>query len=90
MPGDAAVSSTNKAGSHLSARRHLYSAPVLGGADWIVLDTADPFVSVPGSPVLERRPGVLRAFRLRIERSSRWERVFGRSGVLVFRRGTSR
>ena len=90
VPGDAAVSSTNKAGSHLSARQHLFSAPVLGRADWIVLDTLDPFVSSPGSPVLERRPDVLRAFRLRIERSSGWERVFDRSGVLVFRRDTTR
>jgi uncharacterized membrane protein len=89
VPGDAAVSSTNKAGSHLSARRYVYSAPVLGGADWIVLDMADPFVPAQGSPVLERRPDVLRAFRRRIERSPSWERVFESSGVLVFRRSSA-
>jgi uncharacterized membrane protein len=86
VPGDAAVTSTNKAGSHLSARRYLYSVPVLGRSNWVVIDTADPFVAVPGSPVLERRPDVLRAFRRRIQQSPSWERVFDAAGVLVFRR----
>jgi hypothetical protein len=89
VPADAAVSSTNKAGSHLSARRYVYSVPVLGRADWIVLDTEDPFVAVPGSPVLERRPAALQAFRRRIERSPSWERVLARSGILVFRRSSA-
>jgi hypothetical protein len=80
------VSSTNKAGAHLSARRYVYSVPVVGHADWVVLDTADPFVAAPGSPVLERRPAVLAAFRRRIEHDSSWQRVFDRAGVLVFRR----
>ena len=40
VPGGAAVSATNLAGSHLSARRYVYSAPVLGRAEWVVLDTA--------------------------------------------------
>ena len=88
VPADAAVSSTNKAGAHLSARRYVYSVPVVGRADWVVLDTADPFVSVPGSPVLEPRPAVLAAFRRRLEHDARWHRVFDRAGVLVFRRST--
>jgi len=90
VPEGAAVTSTNKAGSHLSARRYVFTVPVLGRSQWIVLDTADPFVSTPGSPVLARRPDVLRAFRRRIERSPRWERVYDRAGVLVFRRISSR
>ena len=88
VPGDAAVSSTNKAGSHLSARRYLYSVPVLGRSSWVVIDTADPFVAVPGSPVLARRPDVLRAFRRRIQRSPSWEQVFDAAGVLVFRKAS--
>ena len=88
VPGDAAVSSTNKAGSHLSARRYLYSVPVLGRSSWVVIDTADPFVAVPESPVLERRPDTLRAFRRRIQRSPNWERVFDAAGVLVFRKAS--
>lgn len=89
VPGDAAVSATNKAGSHLSARRYLYSVPVLGRSNWVVIDMADPFVAVPGSPVLARRPDVLRAFRRRIQRSPSWERVFDAAGVLVYRRASS-
>src|SRR5262249_38720094 len=34
IPPDAPVSATNRIGSHLAARRYLYSAPVLGRSQW--------------------------------------------------------
>jgi uncharacterized membrane protein len=86
VPDDAAVSATNKAGSHLSARRYFYSPLFLGRAEWIVLDTQDPFIADPGFPVLQKSPERLEAFRRRVERSPRWERVFEQDGVFVFRR----
>lgn len=86
VPDDAAVSSTNKAGSHLSARRYYYSVPVLGRAEWIVLDTQDPFVATPVFPVLAKSQRTLDAFTGRIERDPRWRQVYAQEGVLVLRR----
>jgi uncharacterized membrane protein len=87
VPDDARVGATNKVGSHLSARRYFYSVPFVTGADWIVLDTRDPWVVVRAdSLTLGEHPEVLRAFKQRIERSPVWVKVFQRDGVLVFER----
>jgi uncharacterized membrane protein len=86
VPTDAPVSATNKAGSHLSERRRLYTISFVRDAEWIVLDQRDPFVANPGFPVPEKNPHELQRFRTRIERSSRWRKVFERDGVLVFRK----
>jgi len=91
VPDDAPVSATNKAGSHLTSRRYFYSVPFVEGAEWIVLDTQDPWVV--GKAVnltLGPYPQRLRAFRQQIEKSSEWVKVFERDGVLVFRRASSR
>ena len=47
VPEDAPVSATNRVGSHLSARRYIYSVPVVRRAEWIVLEMTDTWV--PGS-----------------------------------------
>lgn len=87
VPDDARVSATNKAGSHLSGRRYFYSVPFVQGADWIVLDTKDPWaVAQAENLTLGEHPAELRAFRQRIERSPTWAKVFEEDGVLVFRR----
>jgi uncharacterized membrane protein len=39
VPDDAAVSATNALGAHLSARRRIYSFPVLREAMWVAVDT---------------------------------------------------
>jgi hypothetical protein len=70
----------------MSDRRYVYSVSVVGSAEWIVLDMWDPFVADPGFPVLEKNPEALGEFRLRIERSPSWRKVFDRDGVLVFRK----
>ena len=42
IPGDAAVSATNSLGAHLSARRRIFSFPVLEDADWVAVDETRP------------------------------------------------
>jgi hypothetical protein len=76
VPDDVPVSATNKAGSHLSARRYIYRIPVLGRAEWLVLDTGDP------------RDGVRAlALKERIRSSPEWRQVWGTDGVFVFEKG---
>jgi uncharacterized membrane protein len=86
VPGDARVTATNKAGSHLSARRYVYSVPVDEDSDWIVLDVQDPWIAGRGSPVLGPHPDWLRQYRRLLETDPAWTKVFERDGVLVFRR----
>ena len=85
VPPDAPVSSTNRIGSHLSARRYVYSVPVLGRADWVVLDSSDSWIpSTGGGGAAD--PETLRRLQFSLARSPAWKTVFARSGVFVFRR----
>jgi uncharacterized membrane protein len=86
VPPGAPVASTNKAGGHLSARRYVYSVPVVGRAQWMVVDTRDPWLVSRDSPLLTKHPARLRAFVAQIARSPSWHEVFREDGVLVFRR----
>jgi len=75
VPDDAPVSATNKAGSHLSARRYMYRVPVIGRAEWLVLDTRDPRDG--------QRAGQLEN---RIRADPDWRQVFVQEGVYVFQK----
>jgi len=86
VPDGAPVSTTNRVGGHLSARRYVYSVPVLRRAEWIVLDTWDPRIARSGSTILEWDPAGFQEFRQQIERGGGWIRVFEQDGVLVFRK----
>ena len=86
VPDGAPVSASNPAGAHLSARRYIYSIPLLERAEWIVVDLDDPWVVRPDSPLLNRHPEVVRAFARRVESDPHWRKVFERDRVLVFRR----
>jgi uncharacterized membrane protein len=86
VPDDAAVTASNPAGAHLSARRYVYVVPNMGRATWAVIDLGDPWVSDPESPLLYRKPAVVRGLAERLERDPAWTKVFEQSGVLVFRR----
>jgi uncharacterized membrane protein len=86
VPEGAPLSTTNRVGGHLSARRYVYSVPVLERAEWIVLDTWDALIARTGSTILEWDPAGLQRFRQRIERGTGWTKVFERDGVLVFRK----
>ena len=85
VPPDAAVSSTNRIGSHLSARRYVYSVPVVGNAEWVVLDSSDSWIPNSGGGGASD-PETLRRLERSLARSPDWQTVFARSGVLVFRR----
>jgi len=91
VPDGAAVAATNKAGSHLSARRRFFSVPVLRDAEWVVVDTRDPWIPLPpGTPDRptwgRKDPALILAFSVRLERSSSWRKIYERSGVLVFQK----
>jgi uncharacterized membrane protein len=87
VPDDARVTASNTAGAHLSARRYFYSVPLLGRAEWVVIDRADPWVVRRDSPILTKHPKVVRAFAERLEADPAWTKVFDRDGVAVFSRG---
>jgi uncharacterized membrane protein len=80
VPGGIVVSATNSLGAHLSARRRILSFPLLSDATWVAvdetrasyLDRSDPLRSVQRIARLRRNP--------------RWQLVFERDGILVFRR----
>jgi len=80
------VTASNPAGAHLSARRYIYSIPLLERAEWVVVDLDDPWVVRLDSPILNHHPEVVRAFAARLGRDPRWRKAFERNRVLVFRR----
>ena len=86
IPSGAKVTTSNTAGAHLSARRAIYSAPVVLDASWALVDKADPWVTRPDSPLLLNEPQAVARYARRFEQDPRWRRVFARDGVLVYRR----
>ena len=80
VPGDAAVSTTNALGAHLSARKRILSFPVLERADWVAVDTTR--LTFLDSLRPERSVGPLADLR----RDRSWRLVFAEDGVLVYRR----
>jgi uncharacterized membrane protein len=86
VPDGVPVSATNAVGSHLSARRYFYSVPIVERARWIVVDTSDP--ALPAIPIGYRSPERLRSFVRAIRKNPRWQQVFDRGGVLVFRKAS--
>ena len=85
IPSRAAVSTTNRMGSYLSARRYVYSVPVIGDADWIAVDTSDPWLT-PAPFTGDFDVTRFQAFLDRIRASSHWRRVFKEGPVEVYRR----
>jgi uncharacterized membrane protein len=86
VPAGVPVTSSNVVGAHLSARRYVYSVPVLRRAEWAVVDLDDPWVVSEDSPLLTNHPEIVRAFAERLKSDASWTTVFERDGVLVFRR----
>ena len=84
VPAGVPVSATNRLGSRLAARRYAYTAPVVGRAEWLVLDSEDAWrpAAVGGGP----DPDALAALVARIRDDARWSTVFESDGVYVFRR----
>jgi hypothetical protein len=86
IPSGAPVSTTNAAGAHLSARRYVYSVPVLGDAEWVLVDRGDPWVVRAGSPLLTNHPEVIASLVKGLEESHAWREVSDEAGVVVFRK----
>lgn len=81
VPPDAVVSATNTLGAHLSARRRIYSFPLVRDATWIAVDTTRP--SYLDDAVAPAR------FRLALRQllsDPGWRVAFSRDGVLLLRR----
>ena len=80
VPERAPVSATNALGAHLSARRRIFSFPVLREAEWVTVDTTRlTFLD-------SLRPGRSPAAVAALRRDPAWRLVFAEDGVLVFRR----
>ena len=80
VPAGAPVSATNTLGAHLSARRRVFSFPVLREARWVVVD--ERRLTFLDSLRPERARPALAALR----RNRQWRQVFAEDGILVFRR----
>ena len=81
VPAGAPVSATNTLGAHLSARRRVFSFPVLEEAAWVVVD--ERRLTYLDSLRPERARPALTA----LQRNRHWRRLFAEDGILVFRRG---
>jgi uncharacterized membrane protein len=75
IPDSEPVSASNALGAHLSARRRILLFPVVRGANWIAVDTADTEGASSFRPVIRQ---------LRQER--RFTLVYESNGVVVMRR----
>jgi uncharacterized membrane protein len=84
VPDGAPVTSTNRVGSRLAERRYFYSAPVIGRAEWAVIEVSDTWI--PTAYTGESQPARLHAFLARLEHSPHWEKVSEESGIVVYRR----
>jgi uncharacterized membrane protein len=80
VPAGAPVSATNTLGAHLSARRRIFSFPVLREATWVVVDERRlTFLD-------SLRPARARPALAALQGSPKWRQVFAEDGVVVFRR----
>ena len=84
IPSHAPVSSTNGLGAHLSARRRVFSFPVLREAEWVAVD-------LRRASYLDRRsaPSTTAVPLARLLRSGQWETVLEEDGIFVLRRMTA-
>jgi uncharacterized membrane protein len=84
IPAGAAVSSTNGLGAHLSARRRIFSFPVIQEAEWVAVD-------LRRASYLDRRsaPSTTAVPLARLRTSEAWETVLEEDGIFVLRRMTA-
>jgi uncharacterized membrane protein len=80
IPPNVSVSVTNQLGGHLSARRYVYSFPIIRRAEWVAVDVEDPYLAE------DWRPKIFRRAVASFVRNDRWRLVCGSSGVFVFER----
>jgi uncharacterized membrane protein len=80
IPSNATVSVGNTVGSHLSARRVIFTFPYIGNAAYIIVDEQHPFVlDMPDSLGFELALG-------KVMNDSHYHAIYARDGVYVFKR----
>jgi uncharacterized membrane protein len=84
IPSGAPVSSTNGLGAHLSARRRVFSFPVIAEAEWVAVD-------LRRASYLDRRsaPSTAAVPLARLLTSGGWTTVLEEDGIFVLRRATA-
>ena len=85
IPANARVSAANGAGSHLSARRRILLFPRIGNSDYVLLADNERFRDMARDRPTLRPPGY-RFAAIRLAESSRWETIYDREGVTLYRR----
>jgi uncharacterized membrane protein len=81
VPSHAPVSSTNGLGAHLSARRRVFSFPVIRESEWVAVDLRRAsYLDRPSAPSTAAIP------LARLAASGDWETVLDEDGILVLRR----
>jgi uncharacterized membrane protein len=81
VPGDAPVSATNGLGAHLSARRRVFSFPVVREAEWVAVDLRRPSYLDRSSTSSTAAVPLARLIL-----SGDWSRVLDEDGIVVLRR----
>jgi uncharacterized membrane protein len=87
IPRAAAVTASNRIGAHLSERRRIFAFPVRSEADWLIVDTRDPWLAGAGEG---SNPWLYATELARVRADPAWRPVFERQGILVLRRVDSR
>ena len=84
IPPDAAVSSTNGLGAHLSERRRIHSFPVIRDAAWVAVD-------LKRASYLDRRsdPSTTAVPLAGLLRNGSWRTVFQRDGIFILRKAAT-
>lgn len=84
IPAEVPVSSTNGLGAHLSARRRVFSFPVVREAEWVAVDLRRASYLDLRSP-----PSTAAVPLARLLMSGEWETVLDDDGIVVLRRRTA-
>ena len=84
IPPDAAVTSTNGLGAHLSARRRVFSFPVIGDATWVAVD-------LRRASYLDRRsaPSTAAIPLARLRLTGDWTTELEEDGIFVLSRSST-
>jgi uncharacterized membrane protein len=85
IPAGVPVSASDPAGGRLSDRLHIYTWPVIGDAQWVVVDIANPWL-------IDNRvkPWINVPYVEALERTGAFDLVYYGYGVDVFRRKTAK
>ena len=85
IPDGVPVSATNEAGSHLSARRRIHLFPKLRDAQWVLYAEGVRSRAMARDRPTLRPIGTYKKLQLLRRNETRWELVFERDGVQLYR-----